>query len=287
MKQSGISRFPELLEKHEQKLVLDWTQELLKPGRLRSDLIGQLEVREQCAELLRLMTAATRSGNVTGIDAAEWQPVRDMLASVSRTRAKQGCTPVEVATFVFSLKRPLFALLQEELLNEPSVFAAEVWSVTELLDKLGLFTTVAYQKSREDVILRQQEDMLELSTPVVKLWDGILALPIIGTLDSARTQVVMENLLKAIVDTGAEVAIIDITGVPTVDTLVSQHLLKTVAAARLMGADCIISGIRPQIAQTIVHLGVDLAEVVTKSTLADAFTLALKKMGASVNRTAR
>jgi rsbT co-antagonist protein RsbR len=155
-----------------------------------------------------------------------------------------------------------------------------------VLDQLGLHTMTAFMKSREEVILRQQEEMLELSTPVVKLWDGILALPMIGTLDSARTQVVMESLLQRIVETGADVAIIDITGVPTVDTLVAQHLLKTVTAARLMGAECIISGIRPQIAQTIVHLGVELGDVVTKATLADAFAVALQRRGLTMVRAA-
>ena len=164
--------------------------------------------------------------------------------------------------------------------------ADEVWTATLLLDKLALFTTEVYQKGREALISRQQHEMLELSTPVVQLWDNVLALPLIGTLDSARTQVVMENLLHKIVDTGAAIAIIDITGVPTVDTLVAQHLLKTVAAARLMGADCIISGIRPQIAQTIVHLGVELASVVTKATLADAFAIALQKTGATIGKPA-
>ena len=173
--------------------------------------------------------------------------------------ALQGFTPSETATFVFSLKEPLFdAAARARSARMPTRSPREIWDATVLLDKLGLYTTEVFQKSREEVIARQQQEMLELSTPVVKLWDGILALPLIGTLDSARTQVVMENLLQRIVDTGAEIAIIDITGVPTVDTLVAQHLLKTVAAARLMGADCIISGIRPQIAQTIVHLGVDL-----------------------------
>ena len=161
-----------------------------------------------------------------------------------------------------------------------------MWTATLLLDKLALFTTEVYQKGREALISRQQHEMLELSTPVVQLWDNVLALPLIGTLDSARTQVVMENLLHKIVDTGAAIAIIDITGVPTVDTLVAQHLLKTVAAARLMGADCIISGIRPQIAQTIVHLGVELASVVTKATLADAFAIALQKTGATIGKPA-
>src|SRR6185437_15396613 len=157
-----------------------------------------------------------------------------------------------------------------------------VWGATLLLDKLGLYTTELFLKSRDAVIARQQAELLELSTPVVQLWESILAVPLIGTLDSARTQVVMENLLQQIVQTGAEIAIIDITGVPTVDTLVAQHLLKTVAAARLMGADCIISGIRPQIAQTIVHLGVVLTDVVTKATLADAFLLALRRGGLAV-----
>jgi len=162
--------------------------------------------------------------------------------------------------------------------------AEQMWATTELLDSLGLYTTETYLKSREEVIRRQQEDMLELSTPVVKLWEGILALPLIGTLDSARTQVVMESLLEAIVQTNSKVAIIDITGVPTVDTVVAQHLLKTVTAARLMGADCIISGVRPQIAQTIVHLGINLLDVTTKATLSDAFGLAMHRSGFSFIR---
>jgi rsbT co-antagonist protein RsbR len=183
---------------------------------------------------------------------------------------------VETATFVFSLKKPLFTRLRSEV-SEAQALADELWSTSTLLDRFGLYTTEVYQKTREEVIARQQQELLELSTPVVSLWKDILALPLIGTLDSARTQVVMESLLQKIVETGAAIAIIDITGVPTVDTLVAQHLLKTVAAARLMGADCIISGIRPQIAQTIVHLGVDLGSVITKATLADAFLIALKR----------
>jgi rsbT co-antagonist protein RsbR len=208
--------------------------------------------------------------------------VREFLGGLSRARAQEGASPSETAMFVFSLKRPLFAALRRELGGDADRLAEELWAATELVDRLGLLTTEAYQRGREEVIARQQQDMLELSTPVVKLWDGILALPMIGTLDSARTQVVMETLLQRIVETGAEVAIIDITGVPTVDTLTAQHLLKTVTAARLMGADCIISGIRPQIAQTIVHLGVDLADVTTKATLADAFRTALARTMQSV-----
>ena len=206
--------------------------------------------------------------------------MRDILAGISRSRARQGFTPTETATFVFSLKQPLFAKLRSELPLEQ--FADQVWSLTTILDGFGLYTAETYQKGREEIIARQQQELLELSTPVVELWDGVLALPLIGTLDSARTQVVMESLLQAIVDTGSSIAIIDITGVPVVDTLVAQHLLKTVAAARLMGADCIISGIRPQIAQTIVHLGVEISDVATKATLADAFAIALSRIGLGV-----
>ena len=194
-----------------------------------------------------------------------------------------GLLASETATFVFSFKQPLFARLRLEY-NDQEALADDMWTATELLDKLGLFTIEAFQKTREEVIMRQQQEMLELSTPVVQLWHGVLALPLIGTLDSARTQIVMQNLLEAIVSKSADLAIIDITGVPTVDTLVAQHLLKTVAAARLMGADCIISGIRPQIAQTIIHLGVDLGGVLTKATLADAFQLALKKKNLTITR---
>ena len=185
-----------------------------------------------------------------------------------------------------SLKEPLFTRLRGELGSDANALADEIWIGTVLLDKLGLYTTEIFQKSREDVITRQQQEMLELSTPVVELWEGVLALPLIGTLDSARTQVVMENLLQKIVETGAGIAIVDITGVPTVDTLVAQHLMKTVAAARLMGAECIISGIRPQIAQTIVHLGVNLNDIITKATLADAFEVALHRLGATVTKQA-
>ena len=210
-----------------------------------------------------------------------WANVRQMLEDISVSRAQQGFSPSETALFIFSLKETLFEQLNREL-KDPKALAAAIIDTNQLLDKLGLYTTEVYQTGREKVIVRQQQDLMELSTPVVTLWDGVLALPVIGTLDSSRTQVVMENLLQRIVETGAQIAIIDITGVPTVDTLTAQHLLKTVAAARLMGADCIISGIRPQIAQTIVHLGVDLGTVVTKATLADAFTIALRRLGLTV-----
>jgi rsbT co-antagonist protein RsbR len=213
-----------------------------------------------------------------------WKLVKDNLAEISRTRALQGFSPSETATFVFSLKQPLFDLAQQKAGNDSKRLAECVWELTVLLDKLGLYTTEVFQESREGVIHRQQLELMELSTPVVQLWDEVVAVPLIGTLDSNRTQVVMENLLQRVVETGARIAIIDITGVPTVDTLVAQHLMKTVAATRLMGADCIISGIRPQIAQTIVHLGVNLNDIITKATLADAFQVALHRLGATVTK---
>jgi rsbT co-antagonist protein RsbR len=269
---------------NEQEVLADWVQLQLGAGTLRSDLIRENELREQSREFISLFRAALGAAPEFSLASPGWSGVRDFLSGLSRSRALRGFSPSETATFVLSLKQPVFARLRKQLESAPVEFAESVWVATSILDKLALFTTEVFQKSREEVISRQQQELLELSTPVVELWTGILALPLIGTLDSARTQVVMESLLQAIVRTGAAIAIIDITGVPTVDTLVAQHLLKTVAAARLMGADCIISGIRPQIAQTIVHLGVDLSEVSTKATLADAFTMALRKTNSSLTQ---
>jgi rsbT co-antagonist protein RsbR len=280
------SRLAGILQTHEAELLAEWTKEQLAAITHRADLIGERDLREQSRQLLAALRGAAAKGNLTDVTTPEWGPVRDVLEEVSRTRARQGFSPSETAMFVFSLKRPLFARLRQGT-RDAGELAGELWAATVLLDKLGLYTTEVFQKNRDDVIARQQQELLELSTPVVQLWEGILALPLIGTLDSARTQVVMESLLQRIVDTGAPIAIIDITGVPTVDTLVAQHLLKTIAAARLMGADCIISGIRPQIAQTIVHLGVDLGAVVTKATLADAFAVALQRTGRDLGRPPR
>ncbi|MBI2216232.1 MAG: STAS domain-containing protein [Candidatus Rokubacteria bacterium] len=271
-----------IVSKFESEILADWIQHQLAADTLRRDLMSEAELVEQSRAFLGLLREAVQKGNLADTTGPEWTPVREMLACVSRARAKQGFTASETATFVFSLKQPLFARLRGEVGTDVDALGDAVWRTTVLLDKLGLYTAESYQKGREEVIARQQQEMMELSTPVVKLWEGILALPLIGTLDSARTQIVMENLLERIVETGASIAIIDITGVPTVDTLVAQHLLKTVAAARLMGADCIISGIRPQIAQTIVHLGVELTNVITKATLADAFTVALERTGATI-----
>jgi rsbT co-antagonist protein RsbR len=276
------SRVVEILDKHERELLNAWVDRQLKAPTLRRDLIQEADVREQSREFLGRVRAAAAQSGVDDVDSPAWEPVREFLRSISIERARQGFTPSESAMFVFSLKEPLFARLRQEVGMDVTALGEETWAASLLLDRLGLYITETYQQGREELIARQNEAMLELSTPVVELWDGILALPVIGTLDSARTQVVMENLLQRIVETGATIAIIDITGVPTVDTLVAQHLLKTVAAARLMGADCIISGIRPQIAQTIVHLGVELHSVITKATLADAFSVALQRTGLTI-----
>jgi rsbT co-antagonist protein RsbR len=277
------NRLPQLFEKREQEITDQWMELQQASGR-KLTAAEREQTNRQSREFVRSLKSALQRNSTGDISGAEWASVRDFLVDFSARRAKDGYTPRETASFVFSLKQPLFTALTKEFGSDPKALADEVWLVTLLLDELGLLTTESYQKSREEVITRQQKELLELSTPVVRLWENILALPLIGTLDSARTQVVMQNLLEAIVQTRSDYAIIDITGVPVVDTLVAQHLLKTVAAARLMGADCLISGIRPQIAQTIIHLGVDLSDVTTKATLADAFELALRRSGHKVVR---
>jgi rsbT co-antagonist protein RsbR len=278
----NVGTVAELVGSNEQTILPEWVELQKKAGSLQTGRITESELLSQSREFLHLLRDGLASG---GNDAANpaYDPARQMLGNVSRSRALQGFSPSETATFVFSLKQPLFNTLNRNSSLAPAQAAELTWAVTLLLDELGLYTLEVFQKSREEVIVRQQREIAELSTPVVKLWDGILALPLIGTLDSQRTQVVMENLLQTIVETEAEIAIIDITGVPTVDTLTAQHLLKTVAAARLMGADCIVSGIRPQIAQTMVHLGVEL-NVISKATLADALAVALERTGRGVTR---
>jgi rsbT co-antagonist protein RsbR len=276
------ARVAHLIRKNQQDILQKWVSYQMSSANWRADLMKESDLRQESREFLDCFIEAAQQ-NGTDTDGPAWKPIKEMLRALSRSRALQGFSPSETATFVLSLKQPVFGLLQREI-TEVQELTRQIWLATMLLDSLGLYTTEFYQQSRDSIIARQQQELLELSTPVVQLWENIVALPLIGTLDSARTQVVMENLLEKVVQTGASIAIIDITGVPTVDTLVAQHLLKTVAAARLMGADCIISGIRPQIAQTIVHLGVNLADVITKATLADAFAIALQRTGARVSR---
>ena len=282
MAASDISTIAKILDEGENEILKEWITLQKDAGALQIGRITEAELGAQSREFLHRLRGALASGSAE-VSHAVYEPTRQFLAEISHSRAQQGFSPTETASFVFSLKQPLFDSMNRQKTLSPKDITQVIWRITLLLDELGLYSFEVFQKSREEIIFRQQRELTELSTPVVKLWEGILALPIIGTLDSERTQVVMENLLQHIVDDGAEIAIIDITGVPTVDTLTAQHLLKTVAAARLLGADCIISGIRPQIAQTIVHLGVEL-NVVSKATLAEALAVALRRTNRAVTR---
>ena len=281
-----MAKVLDAVRKNQETVLNGWLQGI-KTGIRRRDLIDERELKSQAAEVLSTICAAPADASLDELNIAAWQPLRDLLASLSASRAIQGFTPSETAMFVLSLKAPLFGLVRDQKGDDAEQLYTKITAIGDFIDKLALHTTDSFIHGRDQVILRQQEEMLELSTPVVTLWDGIVALPLIGTLDSARTQVVMESLLQAIVQTNSRFAIIDITGVPTVDTLVAQHLLKTITAARLMGAECILSGIRPQIAQTIVHLGINLEDVITKAKLSDAFKLALERSGRAVTRVAK
>lgn len=274
-----MSSFQQIIKDQEKTILSGWISEMAASTR-RGDLMGDVELQQQATDLLRLFAHASQSSS--DVHSEPFAPVREFLKDIAKSRMEGGFTPSETAMFVLSLKQPIFNALREKLKSNPQDLVNEIWISGNLIDKLSMLTVDTAVGFREQTITSQQEEMLELSTPVVKLWEGVLALPLIGTLDSARTQVVMESLLSAIVETNSKIAIIDITGVPTVDTLVAQHLIKTITAARLMGADCFLSGIRPAIAQTIVHLGIDLADVQTKAKLADAFALALGRLGKSV-----
>ena len=283
MSPSHANAVSEIIARKEPEIMNRWLDNLSKTTK-RVTGAEKLEVAREQKEFMHALKSAAAKEQLDDLSSPGWGAMRELLSDISARRAKSGYTPLETATFIFSLKEPFFGAVQDELAARPEALLAAVRLVTSLVDKLGLYTMEVYQTTREEIISRQQLELLELSTPVVRLWDNVLALPLIGTLDSARTQIVMQNLLDAIVQTRSDYAIIDITGVPVVDTLVAQHLLKTVAAARLMGAECLISGIRPQIAQTIIHLGVDLSEVTTKATLADAFAIALGRGGMSLVR---
>ena len=281
---SEQTQLPHILQEQQGAILDAWVREQLDNSSSRRDLIDDATLRQQSKTLLTEIASALRAGSGTDPSGSEWAGTRSLLTEISRARAAQGFKPTETATFVLSLRGVLMDRLQAAYGKDAAGLSAEMRLCSTLIDKLALLTTDAALEAREQTIRKQQEEMLELSTPVVRLFPGVLGLPLIGTLDSARTQVVMENLLQQIVETESTIAIIDITGVPTVDTLVAQHLLKAVAATRLMGADCIISGIRPQIAQTIVQLGVELRDVTTRATLADGLKLALERLGMSVHK---
>ncbi|MDB5954381.1 STAS domain-containing protein [Ramlibacter sp.] len=273
----------QLLDQHEEQIMTEWLQEA-GSGSSRVTDAGRRAMRSEAQELAQAVRSAFKAGaDPDDLQTAAWSDLRQALEALSRSRAAQGQSAGDTSAFVLAFKRPVFTLIQRDLPLERQMGA--VWTVSTLVDRMAQLTVTSYQLTREELIKRQQQDLLELSTPVIKLFEGVLAVPMIGTLDSARTQVVMETLLQRIVDTGSRLAIIDITGVPTVDTLVAQHLLKTVSAIRLMGAECIISGIRPQIAQTIVHLGIDLHGIASKASLADALAMAMEQQGFVITRT--
>jgi rsbT co-antagonist protein RsbR len=273
-----------LLQNKKTAILELWMKNQLADEGLREDLITNDELRSQSEELITALVGNLSAENFTDLDADEWSPVIEILGGIAITRARQGFSPRETGNFVFSLKEALLEVLQQEITNDPQSLFNESLKINRIIDSLSVVTFETFIKGREEVILRQTDEIAEISTPVIRVWDGILALPIIGTLDSARTQIVMENLLQEIVETGSSIAILDISGVPAVDSLVAQHLIKTVSATRLMGAECIISGIRPEIAQTVVHLGIDLSNIITKSSLASALAYAFKVMRLEVRK---
>jgi rsbT co-antagonist protein RsbR len=274
----------QLLQKKKKNILELWMKNQLADEGLREDLISNDELRIQSEELIDALVGNLSGENFTNLNSEGWNPVIEILGGIAITRARQGFSPRETGNFVFSLKEAILEVLQDEVSNDPILLYSESTKVNRLMDNLSVVTFETFIKGREEVILRQTDEITEISTPVIRVWEGILALPIIGTLDSARTQVVMESLLQEIVETGSSIAILDISGVPAVDSLVAQHLIKTVSATRLMGAECIISGIRPEIAQTVVHLGIDLSNIITKATLASALAYSFKVMRLEVKR---
>lgn len=275
------------LQKKKKQILETWLQKQLADLSLREDLMSNDELRAQSEELVEGLLKAITDKNIEDTESADFEPVLEILSGISISRAKQGFSPRETGIYIFSLRDSLLEILQEELKADSRVLYEESLRINKMIDKLGTVTFETFIKGREDVILRQTDEITEISTPVIRVWDGILALPIIGTLDSARTQVVMENLLQEIVATGSSIAILDISGVPAVDSLVAQHLIKTVSATRLMGAECIISGIRPEIAQTVVHLGIDLSQITTKASLASALRHAFAALQLEVRKKQR
>jgi len=272
-----------IFKKKQASILERWMKNQLSNSGLRDDLMSNEDLRIESDELISALIKALNEKSIENVESSEFDYVVEILSGISISRARQGFSPRETGLFIMSLKEALLEVLQEEIKNSAELYDTML-KISRLFDSFSVIAFETYIKGREEVILRQTDEITEISTPVIRVWEGILALPIIGTLDSARTQVVMESLLTEIVASGSSVAILDISGVPTVDSLVAQHLLKTVSATRLMGAECIISGVRPQIAQTIVHLGVDLQGVTTKANLADALALALKRTGSSLKQ---
>ena len=279
-----IDSIIDVLRKKKKQILTTWMKAQLGDTGLRDDLMSNTDLRAQSDGLLDILFRVVTDANMTAANSPDQEPLISLLSDISMSRARQGYTPRETALYIFSLKDALLETIQAELTDDPQRLARETLKISKFIDGLGIVTFETFIQGREETILRQADEMTETSTPVVQIWDGILAMPLIGTLDSSRAMIVMESLLQGIVDTGSSIAILDISGVPMVDSLVAQHLIKTVNATRLMGAECIISGIRPEIAQTIVHLGIDLSNVVTKATLASALKHAFRVMRLEVRK---
>jgi rsbT co-antagonist protein RsbR len=274
-----------ILQRKKKQIIETWMKNQLADETLREDLMSNEELREQSEELIDALLKAVNEKNLSNPQSDDFEPVYEILSGISISRARQGFTSKETGFYVFSLKDALLDVVQEDAKDDTQFLYESSKKLNKLMDSLAGVTFETFIKGREEVILRQTDEITEISTPVIRVWDGILALPIIGTLDSSRTQVVMENLLQEIVNSGSTIAILDISGVPAVDSLVAQHLIKTVAATRLMGAECIISGIRPEIAQTVVHLGIDLSNIITKASLASALKHAFSMLKLDVKQT--
>ncbi|MFL6274925.1 MAG: STAS domain-containing protein [Blastocatellia bacterium] len=266
----------QLLTERENEILEAWVENRVQSSDFRETLISGEELRSDSQTFLRAFITAIANSNVEEMRGKEFNAIRRLLLEISEARAAQAFSPSETAFYVFSLKETLLPFLNDEYKTDPELLLSEVSKISRALDKLGSFIFVSTIKNRERVIRQQQQDMLELSTPVVQIWDRIICLPLIGTLDSRRTQLMMERLLERIVKSRAEVAILDITGVPTVDTQVANYLIKTVTAVRLLGSTCIITGVGPAIAQTIVHLGIDLSGIITRNQLSDGIRLAFE-----------
>lgn len=272
-----------IFKKKQADLLERWMKNQLADAGLREDLMSNEDLRIESDELISALIGSLNDNTLNDANSGEFDHVIEILSGISISRARQGFSPRETGLFIMSLKEALMEVIQAEV-KDPKDFIEVSMKLSRLMDSFSIITFETFIKGREEVILRQTDEITEISTPVIRVWEGIIALPIIGTLDSARTQVVMESLLTEIVESGSSVAILDISGVPTVDSLVAQHLLKTVSATRLMGAECIISGIRPEIAQTIVHLGIDLSDIVTKASLASALQYAFKSLRLEVRK---
>lgn len=281
-KPHDTSQIVDLLVKRHDEIINLWIKDRLESGEFRDELISKKELRRQSQEIVDMLARSVKESDGGDFDSPSYDDMRAFLNEISRARAVKGYTPLENATYILSLRNTLLPLLAEELEGDSESLVRETQYFTSLLDKMGLVMVENFIRSREEIIRQQREDMMELSTPVIKVWDRILTLPIIGTLDSRRAQMMMEALLQKIVDTSSVVAILDITGVKTMDTLVANHLIKTVTAARLMGARCILTGVSPAIAQTMVQLGIDLTQITTRAQMADGIKLAMEMIGRTI-----